>query len=101
MPCFVYVIAHVKDDDVLGLPVKIGVASNPKNRTRTLQTGNPESIRLAASFELPSKSTAHRIERAVRDELDAYNLTGREWFWVDPAAAVATIKRTIRFRLPG
>lgn len=96
MTSFVYVIAHVKTDDVLALPVKIGVASNPAKRTRTLQCGNPEGIRLAASFAVPDKTTAHRVERYLRRQLDDRNLTGREWFWIEPPIAINAVKRAIR-----
>lgn len=61
-----------------GGPVKIGVTRDPVQRLKTLQTGNPETLRgLAAWRVLPGE------ERLIHDDFASVRIRG-EWFHPTP-----------------
>ncbi len=83
--CYVYIIAHAFDDGARG-PVKIGVASDPAERLKALQTGNPHPLNLYSSYAVPDQSIALEIEKAFHAVNDDLRLMG-EWFNIEPMQA--------------
>tara|TARA_Y100000310_G_C20334261_1_gene646713 strand:+ start:381 stop:680 length:300 start_codon:yes stop_codon:yes gene_type:complete len=59
--------------DVTGM-IKIGRSKDPQKRLKQLQTGNPNKLKLIASFEKEGWK-----EKALHEELSRYRLEG-EWF---------------------
>lgn len=57
-----------------GGPIKFGVAKNPAERLRELQTGCPERLRLLVSVNIQ-----HRCERIIHGWLREERVRG-EWF---------------------
>ncbi len=57
-----------------GGPIKFGVAANPNNRLRELQTGNPHKLKLLTAVEL-----AEDKEELIHYHLRNDRLSG-EWF---------------------
>ena len=76
----IYVIAHRDQNDFDRLigPVKIGVTKNLKERLASLQTGNPSTLAIYASFEMP-EPLCRQVERELHDGLQECRLNG-EWF---------------------
>ena len=60
--------------------VKVGVSSNPCQRMKELQTGNPNPIHLLEAY--PSDN-AERSETQIHKLLDCRRING-EWFDCDP-----------------
>ena len=54
--------------------IKIGRSKNPKKRLKQLQTGNPNRLKLIASFKGKGEE-----EKYLHEELNRYKLKG-EWF---------------------
>lgn len=59
--------------------VKIGVASDPEARRKTLQTANQKKLAVIAQFPCGSRQAAEELERWLHDELDYHRMNG-EWF---------------------
>lgn len=72
-PCFVYVLQSEP-----GEPIKVGIAKNVKARIRTLQTGNPFTLRAICVLPIAA-SSAHELEWQLHYKLKDDRLTG-EWF---------------------
>jgi hypothetical protein len=85
----VYVIAH---DDQLFRPVKIGIARDPLDRQRALQTGNSRKLFVVWTLKC-SRPVAEAIERAVHEAFAAKRVNG-EWFDVDEDDAILKIHQT-------
>ena len=66
-----YVIGH----DLAG-PLKVGIAVDPRQRLRGLQTGNPLPLVL---FQVWQTQHPVRLERLVHTSLRAFSMSG-EWF---------------------
>lgn len=67
--CFVYVI---QGDE--GTPIKVGLSEDPPARLKTLQTGNPQTLRLL--YVIPG---GHAIEAALHRRLEGSQVLG-EWY---------------------
>lgn len=75
---YVYVIRAGKNN-----PVKIGVAKKPLVRLKTLQTGNPQTLRLL--LVVPG---GERLEAALHHRFAEYRLDRSEWFYGDGVAQI-------------
>jgi len=69
--------------------VKVGVAADPRERLRDLQTGSSELLELVYTCVVKSND-ANRVEKAAHDILWQKRLVG-EWFDYTPEIAVAAI----------
>jgi hypothetical protein len=69
--------------------VKVGVAADPRERLRDLQTGSSELLELVYACAVKSND-ANRVEKAAHDILRNKRLIG-EWFDYTPEIAVAAI----------
>ena len=78
-----YVIYEIEEPSVC----KIGVASDVAQRLSSMQVGTWRILKTAHAVRLPSKSTAHAIERQVHQALSALHCRG-EWFRVPVDRAV-------------
>lgn len=78
---------------------KIGIAKEPQNRLRSLQTGNPEQLTLyteIGTLELDPLS----IEREIHNNLAPFRTTG-EWFKATQKQILTGIRRAFsRYRAP-
>jgi Meiotically up-regulated gene 113 len=59
-------------------PYKVGVAKNPEQRLKALQTGHPKPLRLIHKIATDAKRT-HLLEAAMHRNMRHYQQTG-EWF---------------------
>ena len=59
--------------------VKVGKARDPKRRLASLQTGNPEEIRLIRLYQCPNEEAASQLERVCHEQISKYHYRG-EWF---------------------
>lgn len=69
--------------------VKVGIAADPRQRLRDLQTGSSELLELVYTCAVKSND-ANRVEIAAHDILWQKRLVG-EWFDYTPEIAVAAI----------
>lgn len=60
--------------------VKIGVAKDPEQRCRNLQTANHRKLRVIVAIPCVSQSAAYRLERDLHARLARYRLGTGEWF---------------------
>jgi len=86
MVACVYIIAHEEADGVVG-PVKVGITSDPHARLKSLQTGNPRPLILAAFFVAPDREIASLLEGAFHGVMKKDTALG-EWFHLTPRQAV-------------
>jgi hypothetical protein len=89
MTCYVYLIAHVNSGQ-LKAPVKVGIASSPEGRLKSLQTGNPRELAIACSFAVPAREFAKFFEGAFHDIQREKRLVG-EWFDISVRDAITRI----------
>jgi hypothetical protein len=82
----VYVIAH---EDHVFRPLKIGIARDPLDRQRTLQTGNSRKLFVILTLQC-TRPVAEAIERSVHEAFAAKRVNG-EWFDVDEDDAILKI----------
>jgi hypothetical protein len=87
MSKYIYVIASLPGT------IKIGVATDPKQRLRELQTGSPIKLVLFDAIQVP-KGLAFTLETAVHRRLARHALEG-EWLLYPPEQAVRVILETI------
>ena len=80
---FVYLIQSLEDSYY-----KIGVSKNPKQRLRTLQTGNSSKLKLIESYE---SEFAHRIEKSLQRRYSYLKKEG-EWFDMSISNEVSFLK---------
>ena len=59
---------------------KIGIAINPLQRLRDLNTGNPIYLTLLATFNLGLQNEATKIEQFIHKEMDLSKRQNGEWF---------------------
>lgn len=59
--------------------VKIGVAENPENRLRQLQTGIPFELGILVKFTYPDRDAAFRAEKHLHQVFCRFGMV-REWF---------------------
>ena len=69
---------------------KIGFSADPVQRVKTLQTGNPESLKLQYYFEIDA-TTAKKFESYVHHEYAHKRLKG-EWFEMTPEEAISALQ---------
>lgn len=93
MSC-VYIISEGKDG-----PVKVGVANNPKNRVRELQSGNPKRLHVADWWKFPDREQAFVIEKLILEEMAPYRLVG-EWIAADEFGMCCLVLERIEERYP-
>ena len=72
---------YIIQSDKTGM-IKIGRSKNPQKRLKQLQTGNPNKLKLIASF----KGEGWK-EKIVHERLDRYRLEG-EWFSYDCVGSI-------------
>jgi len=65
-------------------PVKIGVANNPVERCRSLQTGCPDELFIKAAWAIPTETLfdARRVECYLHERFGSKHSHG-EWFYVN------------------
>ena len=80
MNYYVYVIGP--DDG----PIKIGFTNNLKTRLRTIQTGNPERIKIHYSIEFKTEKDMRAAEKKIHRTL-AHKRKKGEWFDILPEDA--------------
>lgn len=78
IPCYVYVIKSGKSANS---PIKIGMANNPDERIKQLQTGNPVALKLIMRIKCKDRKHALNLERTLHEMLAGQNVLG-EWFKV-------------------
>ena len=59
--------------------VKIGIASNVKNRLRGIQTGNPRTCSVICAIPVRDENAARMLERALHGTYKPFSVSG-EWF---------------------
>ena len=59
--------------------VKIGKSNNPSKRVKTLQTGNPKSLEIVATFPV-SKEKVFTVEKKCHHKLNTIYEKRGEWF---------------------
>jgi len=89
-PDILYIIAHKFDDGWRG-PVKIGIASDPSMRAKTLQSGNPSRIGIYATVDIGDSEVGVSLEAQIHVAFSELRLAG-EWFAVEPDEAFKTTK---------
>lgn len=72
---------------------KIGISRNASIRLENLQVWIPEQLTLVWSAKGPAH-LIRRVERAAHNELAAYRRFS-EWFLIEPALAIETVKRLL------
>ena len=72
---------YIIQSDVTGM-IKVGRSKNPLKRLKQLQTGNPNKLKLIASF----KGEGWK-EKSIHERLDRYRLEG-EWFSYDCVGSI-------------
>ena len=72
---------YIIQSDVTGM-IKIGRSSNPQKRLKQLQTGNPNCLKLIASF----KGEGWK-EKLIHEELKRWRKKG-EWFSYDCVGSI-------------
>ena len=85
--CFVYLI---QSGNKKNSPVKIGMANNPHDRIKQLQTGNPVLLRLRLTVECSSREHAMKVEKLLHRELKNRNIIN-EWFSVSETNLLKTL----------
>lgn len=75
--CSVYVIGPRDCGDVSA--VKVGISSNAFSRLQSIQTGNPQMLKIWAEFALPTRGDAEQAERNFHSHFCIAQLEG-EWF---------------------
>ncbi|MGN6534282.1 MAG: GIY-YIG nuclease family protein [Mesorhizobium sp.] len=94
---YVYVMAveiGTEDDGfqpIIGPYLKIGIAKNPGERRRQLQTGSPHPLLEVHSEFFPSRSEAFKAEKRAQAILKSRGISG-EWFAASIEEAVAAIR---------
>jgi len=71
--CYVYVI------ETTAGAYKVGIASNPDARYRSLKTGIPDPSSLLHKIPCPTRSHALNLEKSLHEQLYEYHSAG-EWF---------------------
>jgi hypothetical protein len=84
---YVYIIGDGKN-------YKIGIAKNPQNRLRQLQTGHALKLKIIRTFCLPSRDAVKTAEAKIHQDLRRYRLTG-EWF----SAPLSVIEKVVNKNL--
>lgn len=79
--CYLYVIGH--EHATFGHAVKVGIAGNIGARIASLQTGNPNELKLYFAFRFPYRELATRAERLFHESELAGPIRG-EWVGRDP-----------------
>jgi hypothetical protein len=64
---------------------KIGISGDVSKRLSTLQTGNPDSLKIHYTIELP-KDRARLVEKKIHKEYNHLKIKG-EWFNMIPTQA--------------
>ncbi len=86
----VYVIHEVDAPGVC----KIGVAGDLAKRLMYLQCGTWRRLTIAFASEVPTKASAHAVERVVHQYLAVHHVRG-EWFRVTPDHANQAVAEAI------
>ena len=80
MTDYLYVIGNNTDKQ------KIGFSKDVNKRLKTLQTGNPDELKIHYTIECPSEKT-RKLEKKIHTELSYKKLKG-EWFAMSPTEAI-------------
>jgi hypothetical protein len=70
METYIYIIDDGENN------VKIGKSNNPFKRVKTLQTGNPKSLEIVATFSV-SKEKVFTVEKKCHHKLICFTLGSR------------------------
>lgn len=100
MPAFVYMI-----EDPISRAIKIGVTTQDAGaeaRAKQLQTGNPNTLRVALTIEVATERCAYAAEKRVH-AVFAANRTreGGEWFSITAAEAAFVVEAIAEEFAPG
>lgn len=76
---YLYVVCYAE----LSGPCKIGMTENPRSRLRSLQTGNPQTLRFSELWGGMTRDGADFAEKYLHRWLSGRRLAG-EWFDGDP-----------------
>ena len=74
---YIYFVTEGEQEDV----IKVGTSNDPKSRIKSLQTGNPNRLRLKLIFGPWDMKTAYNYEKSIHFMLRNKHLHG-EWFKV-------------------
>lgn len=85
----VYIMCHHWSGG-LSRPVKVGISANPWGRLKSLQTGAPFRMAIAATFWTPSRDIARALETAFHT-VKATHRTNGEWFDMSVTEALAAM----------
>lgn len=72
-------------------PIKVGRGKNAKWRMSQLQTGNPRTLELVATWSGDPEVIKH-LEKGCHKALSDYRLSG-EWFDIEPEPVIEMINR--------
>lgn len=89
-----YVICHKSDDGLHVPPCKIGIANQPEQRLRSLQTGSAKRLHLYSTIQMP-RMIAVETERGILSTSE-HKMVG-EWITMEPKTALGTIKLWLLF----
>lgn len=76
--CFLYFIQAEEQG-----PIKIGIAKNVENRLKSLQSSNPEKLKVLKKFKLSSRDKAKELELRFHRFFRHTRIIG-EWFRYKP-----------------
>lgn len=83
--CYVYVIGPDH-----GKAVKIGIAADPHQRVKQLQTGSPDALRVHRRWGPMSRAAASQVEAGAHFIAAGFRLEG-EWFAMNPEMATLAV----------
>lgn len=83
---FVYVLAR-SSKGFLTKPVKVGIAKNPHQRAREINTSSPFKVVVAHTFSTPDRDCAGLLEATFHEAMKSRRLHG-EWFKMEAEEAI-------------
>jgi predicted GIY-YIG superfamily endonuclease len=89
-PCYVYIIHQTTTNYI-----KIGIADNPKNRLKELQTASPLPLHLKFTLSCQDRNAAIAIESGLHQHYEKQRMSG-EWFDI-PVEQIVDILKTAAF----
>lgn len=82
----VYIISDINEK------VKIGVATDFKNRISSIQTSNSSAIKVEGIIPIDNKSDRVKLEKHLHKVFSKYNIRG-EWFDISMLDIMLELKR--------
>jgi hypothetical protein len=78
-------------------PIKVGHATNLKQRLSTLQSQSPKFLEFVAAIAFLNKAHARFFEQATHEAFKEYQVHG-EWLMIEPREALQFIEDAARAR---